>query len=657
MGAFFTNVQVRVGQPAKREAVADVLRGLMSKQGFIEVAGEQDAERSVVIGPAREGGWLAVYDEGTESQGHEALTNLALGLSAELGTALGVLVHDSDVLQLWLAKDGRLLDAFDSDPDYFDETPRKRKKRTTGKPRAWRYLLAQEGDDERLAQLWRTHAGQRAAETVLDGTGKLLGLHTADLTTGFRYLQKSGHLAEEQPQRLHFRLSERPAYERKLVGPPAFTKVSFNESLEWSLGDPLVFRASVHSMGGASRGLVLTCSGTAVEGRLFEPSRVRAYVRGNVDVTGSEAPWQVIAGEPQLGLVARFPELVIPAGLVDPYAGFRIPGLEARAHEALAAMTIELVVEGQCQQEGSGEVQIVVAPIENPVAGQARITTALQVTPRLRRPLRYSERWAGEGDELRDMADPKTLFALIPVGDQAEHVAAITRAIRSWLEALKTLDAKTYEVACLGEAAPRVRRPKVKAGAAAWGWLDEAIGHGNAVEALTVVGGLGPERDDDDELLAAGFVPMAGFELYSALFSGEEPGSDVSLLTLYCAAELDRFEPALKAIVDELFESCKAPQAALGRWRSEPRGNHIPYERVTGLYETTGSSWVTRYLKAVTPMLWLGADLLAHIDVAALSRCAVLTPLSGGQRVELREDSDLDALEQVLAPLLAEAPG
>src|SRR5687768_13393495 len=111
MGAFFTNVQVHTGgrdAEAVRADLAAVVRRAVLAEGFAEVTdGSDESDRLVLVGPVGAGPWVAVFDEDTEDQDERALARLARTLSAAVGGfAVGVLVHDSDVLRLELHSAG-----------------------------------------------------------------------------------------------------------------------------------------------------------------------------------------------------------------------------------------------------------------------------------------------------------------------------------------------------------------------------------------------------------------------------------------------------------------------------------------------------------------------------------------------------------------------
>jgi hypothetical protein len=80
------------------------------------------AERGIshfLIAPAKNG-WVSLYEERASQQNEKRICDLAAGLSADLKTAaIAFSVHDSDIACYWLYENGKLLDKFNSCPDYF----------------------------------------------------------------------------------------------------------------------------------------------------------------------------------------------------------------------------------------------------------------------------------------------------------------------------------------------------------------------------------------------------------------------------------------------------------------------------------------------------------------------------------------------------------
>ena len=67
-----------------------------------------------------QGGWTSLYEERVSQQDDERIRDLAGELSADLNVAaIAFLVHDSDIACYWLYDSGRLLDEYNSCPDYF----------------------------------------------------------------------------------------------------------------------------------------------------------------------------------------------------------------------------------------------------------------------------------------------------------------------------------------------------------------------------------------------------------------------------------------------------------------------------------------------------------------------------------------------------------
>lgn len=100
MGNFYTNY---------------TLRGPTQKDVAAALAG-----RNAIVTPQMSGS-LVVFDEASDDQNHEHIAELAEMLSSKFQCpVLAVLNHDDDILWYQLYERGRLMDEYDSAPDYFE---------------------------------------------------------------------------------------------------------------------------------------------------------------------------------------------------------------------------------------------------------------------------------------------------------------------------------------------------------------------------------------------------------------------------------------------------------------------------------------------------------------------------------------------------------
>jgi hypothetical protein len=104
MGAFIVNVNVR---SQDRQAVERAVAALNPSAAW-------------VTDPKN--GWVTVYDEEASTQDDRRIRELSEHLSDAVGApAIAFLVHDSDFVCYWLCDGGRVIDEFNSCPDYFGD--------------------------------------------------------------------------------------------------------------------------------------------------------------------------------------------------------------------------------------------------------------------------------------------------------------------------------------------------------------------------------------------------------------------------------------------------------------------------------------------------------------------------------------------------------
>lgn len=174
MGASFTNYQAHT---CDAERCAKTVAGVIQARALVT-----DAKN----------GWVSVYDERSESQDDREIERVAKELSSQLSTEIfAFLVHDSDIFMYVLYRKGKLVDRFNSRPDYFAPiTPAEREK--------WRghfeKLLSVASANVTSKQIQQTLGQKRVFEDELAAEfGQLMGINPDRMRTGFKYLQQEGH--------------------------------------------------------------------------------------------------------------------------------------------------------------------------------------------------------------------------------------------------------------------------------------------------------------------------------------------------------------------------------------------------------------------------------------------------------------------------------
>jgi len=139
-------------------------------------------------------GYVVVYDQKVDEPGTAAVVEVGALLSKEIGVpVLCVLNYDDDILCYWLFEQDKLIDEFNSRPDYFSEIK--------GAP-------PQGGDVERLCTSLETNAERAVVEKLLRGKhlfavdqhtelAKALGLPSYSVGLGYDYVKDLVTAGEE----------------------------------------------------------------------------------------------------------------------------------------------------------------------------------------------------------------------------------------------------------------------------------------------------------------------------------------------------------------------------------------------------------------------------------------------------------------------------
>ena len=169
MGGFYGSVQIR---GADRNTIKSVVEKLASKQ-----------ELRFLIGPEL-GGWVGVYpaDHGQDTRTGRAI---ARKLSGEL---FHLLVHDDDFFVYEYYRDGKLVDRYNSRPDYFAPVSASEARKLRGRPETFGHL-AVSGDVFTLKSMLADPEAESFAfaSTLLERFAQALGIRNA--LTSYEYLQ------------------------------------------------------------------------------------------------------------------------------------------------------------------------------------------------------------------------------------------------------------------------------------------------------------------------------------------------------------------------------------------------------------------------------------------------------------------------------------
>jgi hypothetical protein len=134
--------------------------------------------------PAKNG-WVSLYDERSSQQDDERIRDLAKNLSKDLKTpAIAFMVHDSDIACYWLYDSGKLLDEFNSSPDYFDDDGGTGAPASGGKTTVLIRFCRPGVTEEQLAEI--LHDDPTFAESIVERLVDALGIDPGRALADYR---------------------------------------------------------------------------------------------------------------------------------------------------------------------------------------------------------------------------------------------------------------------------------------------------------------------------------------------------------------------------------------------------------------------------------------------------------------------------------------
>ncbi|HVK69738.1 MAG TPA: hypothetical protein VM694_35010, partial [Polyangium sp.] len=387
MGAFFTNVHVRLPPGASLEPLRAALIAAAEEEGAGLCAEGAEPDRTVLILGPNKHGWVSIYDERTEGQDQARLDDLAALASRALGApALTVLVHDSDVLCMDLFAEGACVDRYNSHPRYFDEEADERDAEDlSGHPERWATHFALGISAAELGAIW---SGKKLfAEATLAETARALGAPPERMGVGYRYLDEK---TRAKATALRFRLRERPGHEAAASGPTLLVAQTVGETVpaRFAVGDELRVSLTTHNQGGPSQGLLVAAWGDAIAQGLVKVERFEVLV-GDVRAGARHETVAPSTHEHQGGMmaVAELKEAVLPAGVPGGFDAMAPGGDWQRAFTAMQRAQVHVNVVGQVVAAGAATLHVGLVPLAHR-AGETSITYELTLDAPLWRPLR-----------------------------------------------------------------------------------------------------------------------------------------------------------------------------------------------------------------------------------------------------------------------------
>ncbi|MDI1432521.1 hypothetical protein [Polyangium sorediatum] len=664
MGAFFTNVHVRLPQGTSLEPLRAALIAAAEEEGAELCAEGAEPDRTVLIlGPNKQG-WVSLYDERTEGQDQARLDDLAALTSRALDApALTVLVHDSDVLCMDLFDKGACVDRYNSHPSYFgEEADAGDAEDLSGHPERWVKGFGLALSAAELRAIWS--GKELFAEVTLAETARALGAPPEQMGVGYRYLDEQ---TRAKATALRFRLRERPGYEAAAAGPTVLVAQTVGENVpaRFAVGDEVRVSLTTHNQGGPSQGLLVAAWGEAITQGLVKVEHFEVLV-GDVRAGAQHEMVAPSAREHQGStvVVAELKEAVLPAGVPGGFHAMAPGGDWQRAFTAMQRAQVHVNVVGRVVSAGAAALHVGLVPLAHR-EGQTSITYELTLDAPLWRPLRAAPETPSQ--LLLPLSMGQLLVAFVVFPDRSEAVAQ--HAAQAF-EKLATLAAKASAFDTTMFLAKAGRRPDTKSApgngffkGARW----RALVQGMREEQVVTVQAQEDIHARMAQAAATGLMPMPGLGVSfgGSILPQEEPETTVLSLwvnvTELAEAQGSAARAHLVEVVEGAVERLGALQGFLARWGTAPSNSldTTPYEVACGIHHgTLRPSRASRWLRAVgSEVTWIGAPLLAHLDAASRERLAQVADVRAGTewlRVEARPGESLTEIERALAALLPE---
>ncbi|HEY1013268.1 MAG TPA: hypothetical protein VGE07_11225 [Herpetosiphonaceae bacterium] len=653
MGRFFSALYVFLGGGDGEElrgAAIDALRAKALSAQFAETEPDDPLiDCRISVGPAAGERWMLV--QGSYSLGSDDPVAAARWLSGELGAAVLLAdIHDSDVLSLWLCRDGALLDRYVNDPGYFGGPVSKRERQAVaGRPDVWADLLIGDAAPDQLREAW--DARPVFCEDVFAQVAALLGINQH---------HAFGLREEDLPAatRMSFRAIKPPRYRVPMQGPPLLRRGPHPVAIRDAAGGPLEpINFTLSNVGGPGSGLMLRLSGSALGEGLIDVTGVRVRDRGSDEFIAAEMRQQ----DAQT-VLARLQGIELPPGIID--SDQPLEQWEWRHVLRAQAQAWTMVwIDGIGLAPGRGELLIEAAPIGWAFDAQYDLTLPCVIEPRPRRPLRADPNQPNAGFTMSGRRD--YVCARLTLRAPAAAVgAAFEPAFARWYAAISPPPTARYLVIRNLDHQSRNEVAELRAASIPDGRRWRSLRRSFlACADVTVRVVEGPTDGCAVEFggRADFYGALGGWFVGSTLQFERDEGGAAPQLCLWVRPrglppeKIERLGRVLGEIVDELMRGLDGMQAYVCDWSEEYAGVGTAYERLCGVNGTVteSRSWGARWLRGVSERIWLGPELRALLaDPGALAEVAEIAVVGDTWRVALKPGASLDELERLLAPIL-----
>lgn len=650
MGGFYTSLHVLVGDRADAAAVVRAVSNAVVTPGNVAPAADDpEPDQVVLVSPVGEDApWVTIFDEALE-QDEASLDALAAHVSSELKTwAVGIIVHDSDVVMLRLHKDGALLDVYNSNPDYFGEVTAREKRALAGHAQRWKPLLAERFKVAELRALLKGSEELTMGEELLEKLAPMLGIEPRLALNSFSYLHEDPD--DEQREllagmtRLGFRRvpkapgSEPPARLELDRGALDADMVNEGADGERAPGERFSSQACFVVPDGRSLadGFDVEITGSAIERGLFAPPEsVSAMISWRGGFKSADAKWA--EAEKNSVFRARFTQKALPVPK---------PAL-AKHWDSKQGMWFSLSLYGQIKGSGEGELILRIIPKENPQGSAARsYALSVKPPPESRFPLKAARDQRPAA--FRRVHRRRIAAATVCVRHAPGLPSLLASVAERWSTFIQPAVQPSTWTMISGRQGGEIPIPGPGiTRLAGWKEISAQLGsasvlfrRGGVAQPQPNIGSLLSPRSDGFSSLPLGDgLALFGLWHYIEGVPGEVQMQGVELL---------------QRLVDEIAGAAQVEQAFITRWDWAPiRNIATPYEQLVDVQlATTVRPYDFSLLHAVAELMWVGPRPGARIDFARVGELADVRRVGDTTFLKLREGRGLEELERALANAL-----